>query len=42
VAADCVGSHRSAENTRLALELMSRTIAWVMPSDAIVAKLETG
>ena len=39
VAADCVGSHRGPENSALALELMSRTIAWVMPSHEIIAKL---
>ena len=39
VAADCVGSHRGPENSELALELMSRTIAWVMPSGEIIAKL---
>ena len=39
IASDCVGSHRGADNTWLSLELLSRTIAWVMPSDEIVAKL---
>ena len=39
VAADCVGSHRGPDNSELALELMSRTIAWVMPSHEIIAKL---
>jgi nicotinamidase-related amidase len=39
VAADCVGSHRDPENSELALELMARTIAWVMPSHDIIAKL---
>jgi nicotinamidase-related amidase len=39
VASDCVGSHRGSDNTWLSLELLSRTIAWVMPSDQIVAKL---
>ena len=42
VASDCVGSHRGADNTWLSLELLSRTIAWVMPSDQIVAKLRAG
>jgi nicotinamidase-related amidase len=39
VATDCVGSHRDPENSRLALELLSRTIAWILPSSAILAKL---
>ncbi len=39
VASDCVGSHRGADHTWMALELMSRTIAWVMPSGEIVSKL---
>jgi nicotinamidase-related amidase len=39
VAADCVGSHRDPENSELSLELMSRTIAWVMQSEEIIAKL---
>jgi nicotinamidase-related amidase len=39
VASDCVGSHRDPDNSRLALELMSRTIAWTLPSDEIVARL---
>ena len=39
VASDCVGSHRGPDNSELALELMSRTIAWVMPSHEIIAKL---
>ena len=39
VATDCVGSHRDPENTRLALELMSRTIAWTLSADEIIAKL---
>jgi nicotinamidase-related amidase len=42
VASDCVGSHRGADNTWLSLELLSRTIAWVMPSEQIVAKLREG
>ncbi len=42
VASDCVGSHRGADNTWLSLELLARTIAWVMPSDDIVAKLRGG
>jgi len=42
VASDCVGSHRGADNTWLSLELLSRTIAWVMPSAEIVAKLREG
>ncbi|MBI4171193.1 MAG: cysteine hydrolase [Actinobacteria bacterium] len=42
VASDCVGSHRGPDNTWMALELLSRTIAWVLPSDAIVAKLRVG
>jgi len=39
VATDCVGSHRDPENTRLALELMSRTIAWTLTSHEIIARL---
>ena len=39
VASDCVGSHRGADNSHLALELLSRTIAWVVPSDGIVSAL---
>jgi nicotinamidase-related amidase len=39
VASDCVGSHRDPDNTRLALELMGRTIAWTLSSAEIVAKL---
>jgi nicotinamidase-related amidase len=42
VASDCVGSHRGAVNTWLSLELLSRTIAWVLPSEQIVAKLREG
>lgn len=42
VASDCVASHRDPENTRLALELMSRTIAWTLPSDEIIARLRVG
>ena len=42
VAADCVGSHRDPENSELALELMSRTIAWVLPADEIIAKFTDG
>ncbi len=42
VASDCVGSHRGADNTWLSLELLSRTIAWVLPSDQIAAKLREG
>jgi nicotinamidase-related amidase len=40
IATDCVGSHRDPENSRLALELMSRTIAWTLASDEIIAKLD--
>ena len=39
IAADCVGSHRGADNTWMALELLSRTIAWVVPSADVIAKL---
>ncbi len=39
VASDCVGSHRGADNTWLSLELLSRTIAWVLPAHQIAAKL---
>jgi nicotinamidase-related amidase len=39
VASDCVASHRDPHNTRLALELMSRTIAWTLTSDEILARL---
>jgi len=42
VASDCVGSHRGADNSWLSLELLSRTIAWVLPSDEIAAKLRAG
>jgi nicotinamidase-related amidase len=42
VASDCVGSHRGTDNSWMALELMARTIAWVMPSSQIVAKLTAG
>jgi nicotinamidase-related amidase len=42
VATDCVGSHRDPENTRLALELMSRTIAWTLSSAVIADKLQAG
>ena len=42
VASDCVGSHRGADNTWLSLELLSRTIAWVLPADQIAAKLREG
>jgi biuret amidohydrolase len=41
VASDCVGTHRDPSNHDLALELMSRTIAWVVPSDQIAAALTT-
>jgi len=40
IAADCVGSHRGVDHTWMALELMSRTLAWVLPSADILAKLE--
>lgn len=39
VAIDCVGSHRDPENSRLALELLGRTIAWTLPADEILARL---
>jgi nicotinamidase-related amidase len=39
VASDCVGSHRGADNSWMSLELLSRTIAWVLPSDAIIERL---
>jgi len=39
VASDCVGTHRGADHGWMALELMSRTIAWVLSSHEIVAKL---
>jgi nicotinamidase-related amidase len=42
IATDCVGSHRDPDNTRLALELMSRTIAWTMPSSEILDRLRAG
>jgi nicotinamidase-related amidase len=42
VASDCVGSHRDPDNTALALELLSRTIAWTLPSADIAARLRSG
>jgi nicotinamidase-related amidase len=42
VVTDGVGSHRDPDNTRLALELMSRTIAWTLPSGEIATRLQAG
>lgn len=42
IASDCVGSHRGRDNTWMALELMSRGLAWVMPSTQILEKLAAG
>src|SRR5690625_2239138 len=40
VVSDCVFSSRGADSHAMALELMARSIAWVMPSDDVVAAFE--
>lgn len=41
VISDCVASHRGLDHHWMALELMSRSIAWVMTVDEFKAKLQT-
>ncbi len=41
VLSDCVASMRGADSHEMALELMARSIAWVMPSDQVVKILES-
>lgn len=36
VVSDCVASMRGRDSNEMALELMARSIAWVMPSDKII------
>ncbi len=40
VVSDCVASMRGEDSHEMALELMARSIAWVMPSDEILKLLE--
>jgi nicotinamidase-related amidase len=42
VASDCVASMRGNDSHEMALELMARSIAWVMPSDQILKLLASG
>lgn len=42
IVSDCVASTRGEDNTWMALELMSRTFAWVLTSAQLVAKLDAG
>lgn len=39
VVSDCVASMRGQDNHWMALELMARSIAWVLPSDQLAANL---
>ena len=39
VVSDCVASMRGADSHEMALELMARSIAWVMPADDVLARL---
>lgn len=41
VLSDCVASMRGADSHEMALELMARSIAWVMPSDQVLKILES-
>ncbi len=41
VLSDCVASMRGEDSHEMALELMARSIAWVMPSDQVVKILES-
>ena len=41
VISDCAASYRGADHHRMALELMSRTMAWVVSLDEIVRKLRS-
>ncbi|MPZ51754.1 MAG: isochorismatase family protein [Acidimicrobiia bacterium] len=40
VVSDCVASMRGIDSHRMALELMSRSIAWVMPGTEVIARLQ--
>jgi nicotinamidase-related amidase len=42
VVSDCVASMRGQDSHEMALELMARSIAWVMPSDEILKLLTSG
>jgi len=42
VVSDCVASMRGNDSHEMALELMARSIAWVMPSDQILELLASG
>lgn len=42
VVSDCVASMRGNDSHEMALELMARSIAWVMPSDQILELLTSG
>jgi len=42
VLSDCVASMRGNDSHEMALELMARSIAWVMPSDQVLKLLEAG
>jgi len=42
VVSDCVASMRGNDSHEMALELMARSIAWVMPSDQILKLLASG
>ncbi len=41
VLSDCVASMRGEDSHEMALELMARSIAWVMPSDQVLKLLES-
>lgn len=41
VLSDCVASMRGEDSHEMALELMARSIAWVMPSDEVLKILES-
>lgn len=41
VLSDCVASMRGEDSHEMALELMARSIAWVMPSDQVLKILES-
>lgn len=42
VLSDCVASMRGHDSHEMALELMARSIAWVMPSDQVLKLLQAG
>jgi len=42
VVSDCVASMRGTDSHEMALELMARSIAWVMPGDEVLSRLRAG